>query len=304
MKRDLLQILDLTKEEILHLVNWGHRLKDLQKRGIPYRPLMTKTLGLLFEKPSTRTRISFQVGMYQLGGEVIFMSPAELQIGRGETVADTARVLSRYLDVMALRTYSHSTIEEFAQQASIPVINALSDRFHPCQVLADLMTIQEFFPQSEGLKVAFLGDGNNVAASWVNLAARIPIKLTLGTPPGYEPPPEVLQRAKEEGAQVEIVHDASEAVSDAQVVYTDVWVSMGQEEERQERLQALAPYRVTKELMALAHPEAIFMHCLPAHRGEEVMDEVIDGPQSVVWDQAENRLHLQKALLLMLLEQI
>ena len=304
MKRDLVQILDLTKEEILHLVDWGHRLKDLQRREIPYRPLTMKTLGLLFEKPSTRTRISFQVGMYQLGGEVIFMSPAELQIGRGETVADTARVLSRYLDVMALRTYSHSTIEEFAQQASIPVINALSDRFHPCQVLADLMTIQEFFPQSEGLKVAFLGDGNNVAASWVNLAARIPIKLTLGIAPGYEPPPEILQRAKEEGAQVEIVHDASEAVSDAQVVYTDVWVSMGQEEERQERLQALAPYRVTKELMALAHPEAIFMHCLPAHRGEEVVDEVIDGPQSVVWNQAENRLHLQKALLLMLLEQI
>lgn len=304
MKRDLLQILDLSKEEILHLVDWGHRLKDLQRRRIPYRPLITKSLGLLFEKPSTRTRISFQVGMYQLGGEVIFMSPGELQIGRGETVADTARVLSRYLDVIALRTYSHSTIEEFAQHASIPVINALSDSFHPCQVLADLMTIQESFPKVEGLKVAFLGDGNNVAASWLNLAARMPIKLTLGIAPGYEPPPEVLQRAKEEGAQVEIVHDPSEAVKDAQVVYTDVWVSMGQEKERQGRLQALAPFRVTKDLMSKAHPEAIFMHCLPAHRGEEVVDEVIDGPQSVVWNQAENRLHLQKALLLMLLEQI
>ncbi len=239
-----------------------------------------------------------------MGGEVVFMNPGELQLGRGETVADTARVLSRYLDVMALRTYAHSTIEEFAQHASIPVINALSDRFHPCQVLADLMTIQESFPQWEGLKVVFLGDGNNVAASWVNLAARIPIKLTLGIVPNYEPPPEVLQRAKEEGAQVEVVHDPSDAVKDAQVVYTDVWVSMGQDKKRQEKLQALAPYRVTKDLMSKAHPEATFMHCLPAHRGEEVMDEVIDGPQSVVWDQAENRLHLQKALLLMLLEQI
>jgi ornithine carbamoyltransferase len=304
MKRDLVQILDLTKEEVLHLVDWGHRLKDLQRKAIPYRPLTGKILGLLFEKPSTRTRISFQGGMYQLGGEVVFMNPGELQLGRGETVADTARVLSRYLDVMALRTYAHSTIEEFAQHASIPVINALSDGFHPCQVLADLMTIQESFPQWEGLKVVFLGDGNNVAASWVNLAARIPIKLTLGIAPNYEPPPEVLQRAKEEGAQVEIARDPSEAVKDAQVVYTDVWVSMGQDKERQEKLQALAPYRITKDLMSKAHPEATFMHCLPAHRGEEVMDEVIDGPQSVVWDQAENRLHLQKALLLMLLEQI
>ncbi len=304
MKRDLLQILDFTKEEVLQLVDWGHRLKNLQERAIPYRPLIGKTLGLLFEKPSTRTRASFQVGMYQLGGDVVFMNPGELQLGRGETVADTAKVLSRYLDVVALRTYTHFTIEEFAQHASIPVINALSDKFHPCQVLADLITIQESFSQLEGLKIVFLGDGNNVASSWVNLAARVPIKLTLGIAPGYEPPPEVLQRAKEEGAQVEIIHDPSKAVKDAQVVYTDVWVSMGQDRERQEKLRALAPYQVTKDLISKAHPKAIFMHCLPAHRGEETVDEVIDGPQSVVWDQAENRLHLQKALLLTLLEQI
>ncbi len=304
MKRDLLSILDLSREEILHLVDWSLKLKDLQKRGIPHRPLMGKTLGLLFEKPSTRTRVSFQAGMYQLGGEVIFMSPSELQIGRGETVADTARVLSRYLDIMALRTYRHQTIEEFAAHASIPVINALSDRFHPCQILADLVTIQETLGDWKGIRVAFVGDGNNVATSWVNLAARVDIEVVLATPPGYEPPEEVVSKARDEGARVEIVHDPSQAVKGAKVIYTDVWVSMGQDKERQERLKAFAPFQVTPQLMKLADTGAIFMHCLPAHRGEEVVDEVIDGPASVVWDQAENRLHLQKALILMLLEHI
>ncbi len=304
MKRDLLSILDLSREEILHLVDWSLKLKDLQKRGIPHRPLLGKTLGLLFEKPSTRTRVSFQAGMYQLGGEVIFMSPSELQIGRGETVADTARVLSRYLDIMALRTYRHQTIEEFAAHASIPVINALSDRYHPCQILADLVTIQETLGNWEGIKVAFVGDGNNVATSWVNLAARVDIEVVLATPPGYEPPEEVVSKARDEGARVEIVHDPSQAVKGAKVIYTDVWVSMGQDKERQERLKAFAPFQVTPQLMKLADTGVIFMHCLPAHRGEEVVDEVIDGPASVVWDQAENRLHLQKALILMLLEHI
>ncbi len=304
MKRDLLSVLDLSREEILHLLDWTLKLKDLQKRCIPHRPLVGKTLGLLFEKPSTRTRISFQAGMYQLGGEVIFMIPSELQIGWGETIADTARVLSRYLDIMALRTYSHQTIEEFAHHSSIPVINALSDRFHPCQILADLVTITEALGDWKGVKVAFVGDGNNVAASWINLAARLDIEVVLATPPGYQPPRDVVDRAREEGARVEVLHDAYQAVQGAQVVYTDVWVSMGQDQEREERLRAFAPFQVTPRLMEVAAPGAIFMHCLPAHRGEEVVDEVIDGPASVVWDQAENRLHLQKALILMLLEQI
>ena len=299
-----MSILDLSQEEILHLLNWSLKLKDLQRRRIPHRPLMGKTLGLLFEKPSTRTRISFQAGMYQLGGEVIFMSPSELQIGRGETIADTARVLSRYLDIMALRTYRHETIEEFARHASIPVINALSDLFHPCQILADLVTIQETLGEWKGIRVAFVGDGNNVATSWVNLAARLDIEVIIASPLGYEPPEEVVSSAKEEGAKVEIVHDAFQAVKGAKVVYTDVWVSMGQDQERKERLKAFAPFQVTPSLMEAAAPGAIFMHCLPAHRGEEVVDQVIDGPASVVWDQAENRLHLQKALILMLLEHI
>ncbi len=304
MKRDLLEITDLSREEIRWLIDWARRLKDQQRRAISYRPLVGKTLGLLFEKPSTRTRVSFQTGMYQLGGDVVFMSPQELQLGRGETVEDTARVLSRYLDVLALRTYSHSTIEIFARHASIPVINALSDKFHPCQVLADLMTIQEVFPELEDTKVVFVGDGNNVASSWVNLAIRIPIRLTLAVPPGYEPPADLIEQAKRSGARVEILHDPLEAVDGAHVVYTDVWVSMGQDRERRERIRIFTPYRVTPSLMSMAHPSAIFMHCLPAHRGEEVVDEVIDGSQSVVWEQAENRLHLQKALLLFLLGQI
>ena len=304
MKKDLLCILDLSQEEILHLLEWTLKLKDLQKRGIPHRPLVGKSLGLLFEKPSTRTRVSFQAGMYQLGGEVIFMSPSELQIGRGETISDTARVLSRYLDIIALRTYRHETIEEFATHASIPVINALSDRFHPCQVLADLVTIQEALGNWRGIKVAFVGDGNNVAASWANLAARVDIEVVLATPKGYEPPKEVMEAARREGAKVKMASEVQEAVKGAQVVYTDVWVSMGQDKEREERLRAFAPYQVTPQLMEMADSGAIFMHCLPAHRGEEVVNEVIDGPSSVVWDQAENRLHLQKALMLMLLEQI
>jgi len=304
MKKDLLCILDLSQEEILHLLEWTLKLKDLQKRGIPHRPLVGKSLGLLFEKPSTRTRVSFQAGMYQLGGEVIFMSPSELQIGRGETISDTARVLSRYLDIIALRTYRHETIEEFATHASIPVINALSDRFHPCQVLADLVTIQEALGNWRGIKVAFVGDGNNVAASWANLAARVGIEVVLATPKGYELPKEVMEAARREGAKVKMASEVQEAVKGAQVVYTDVWVSMGQDKEREERLRAFAPYQVTPQLMEMADSGAIFMHCLPAHRGEEVVNEVIDGPSSVVWDQAENRLHLQKALMLMLLEQI
>ena len=304
MKRDLLCILDLSGDEILHLLEWAVKLKDLQRRGIPHRPLVGKTLGLLFEKPSTRTRVSFQAGMYQLGGEVIFMSPSELQIGRGETIADTARVLSRYLDIIALRTYSHKTIEEFASHASIPVINALSDLYHPCQILADLVTIKESLGDWKGIKVAFIGDGNNVAASWANLAARLEMEVWFATPPGYEPPHDVVERAQKEGARIRVVHEALQAVEGAQVVYTDVWVSMGQDREREERLRAFAPFRVSPQLMEKANPGAIFMHCLPAHRGEEVTDEVIDGPASVVWDQAENRLHLQKALVLMLLEQI
>lgn len=304
MGKDLLTITDLSKKEIKDLLEEAHTLKKKTKRGIPYRPLIGKTLGMLFEKPSTRTRISFQAGMYQLGGEVVFMSPKELQLGRGETIADTARVLSRYLDILALRTFSHSTIEEFAKYSSIPVINALSDLYHPCQVLADLLTIKEKFGHYKGLKVAFVGDGNNVANSWINLATRIEIELDIATPEGYEPVKEVVRRARAGGAKVKIGHEPVNAVRAAQVVYTDVWVSMGQDAEREERLKAFGPFQVTPEMMKMADSGAIFMHCLPAHRGEEVKEGVIDGPRSVVWDQAENRLHLQKALMIRLLEQL
>jgi len=300
MKRDLLKITDFSKEEVEDLIEEAFALKSKTKIGIPYRPLVGKTLGLLFEKPSTRTRLSFQAGMYQLGGEVIFMSPKELQLRRGETIADTARVISRYLDIIAVRTFSHSTIEEFAKYSTIPVINALSDLYHPCQVLADLLTIKEKFGSYNGIKVAFVGDGNNVANSWINLASLIDIELHIATPEGYEPPHEVLEKAK--GKKVFLTHDPKKAVAGAQVVYTDVWISMGQDEEKEKRLKDFCGFQVNEELMASAASCAIFMHCLPAHRGEEVKNEVIDGPHSVVWDQAENRLHLQKALIIKLLE--
>ena len=254
---------------------------------------------MVFAKSSTRTRVSFEVGMYQLGGQALFLSAADIQLGRGETIADTARVLSRYLDAVMIRTFAQGDVAEFAAAGSIPVINGLTDRYHPCQVMADLMTVREERGSLDGLIVAWIGDGNNMANSWLNAAAALGFELRLATPPEYEPNREDLARAAE-ATEAILVRDLDEAVRGAHVVTTDVWASMGQEEEAAQRREAFEGYRVDARLMGLSD-NGIFLHCLPAHRGEEVTDEVIDGPRSRVWDEAENRLHLQKALLLTLM---
>ncbi len=256
---------------------------------------------MIFRKSSTRTRVSFEVGIFQLGGHGLFLSDRELQLGRGESLADTARVLSTYLDALMIRTFLQAEVEEFARNASIPVINGLTDSLHPCQLLADLLTVrEEFGPGFEGLRVAWIGDGNNVANSWLNAARLLGFELRLATPEGYGPDPEVLARAVREGA-VSVSRDPREAVDGAHVVNTDTWISMGQEAEEEDRSAAFAPFQVTSELMDAARPEAIFLHCLPAYRGKEVSAEVIDGSRSRVLREAENRLHAQKALLLQLM---
>ena len=298
MKRDFVSLYDFSKEELLALLRRAKELKKMQKRGENYRPLEGKTLGMVFEKPSTRTRVSFEVGMYQLGGHALFLSSQEMQLGRGETVADTARILSRYVDGIMIRTFSHRNVEEMARFATVPVINGLSDLLHPCQILSDIFTIWEKLGRYEGVKVAYIGDGNNVANSWINGALRMGMELWVASPPDYEPDGEILRRAKDENPQsVHLTHDPREAARGAQVLYTDVWTSMGQEEEQERRREAFRPYQLNRELVDLAEEGALVMHCLPAHRGEEITDEVMDGPQSVVFDQAENRLHVQKAIL-------
>ncbi|MBW1660019.1 MAG: ornithine carbamoyltransferase [Deltaproteobacteria bacterium] len=299
MKRDLLTLLDLTREEILYIVKEGERLKDLQKRGISHRFLEGRTIAMVFEKPSTRTRVSFEVGIAQLGATPVVLHAGEMQLGRGETVEDTSRVLSRYVDGIMIRAYSHQAVETLAKASTVPVINGLTDATHPCQILSDLLTIYEQKGSVEGMTVAYVGDGNNVAHSWILAAGRLDFSLRLGCPKGYEPDPEFLAKVPPE--RVKLFHDPLEAVAGADVVYTDVWASMGQEEEAQKRLRDFEGYQVTSELMSRAKEDAVFMHCLPAHRGQEVAAEVIDGPQSIVFDQAENRLHAQKAILAFLL---
>jgi ornithine carbamoyltransferase len=260
------------------------------------KPLAGKILALIFEKPSTRTRVSFEVGMRQLGGDVINLTSNDMQMGRGETIADTARVLSRYVDAVMLRTFAHSRLQEFAQYATVPVINGLTDSSHSVQLMADVMTFEEHRGPIAGQVVAWCGDGNNVARTWIESAARFGFTLRLATPKELQPPAEVVEWALAQGARIELVEDPAEAVRGARCVVTDTWVSMG-DDPQSARHNQLAPYRVTQELMAQAASDAIFMHCLPAHRGEEVTDEVIDGPQSVVFDEAENRLHAQKGVL-------
>ncbi len=299
MKRDLLTLLDLAREEILYLVKESAVLKSQQKKGISCQPLLGKTVAMIFEKPSTRTRVSFEVGIAQLGATPVVLSAGEMQLGRGETVEDTGRVLSRYVDGIMIRAYSHEAVETLAGAATVPVINGLTDTTHPCQILSDLFTIYERRGEVEGMTVAYVGDGNNVAHSWILAAARLDFTLRLGCPEGYEPAREIL--AKAPGERVKVFHDPVEAVKDADVVYTDVWASMGQEEEAQKRLRDFEGYQVTSDLMSHAKGDAVFMHCLPAHRGQEVSAEVMDGPQSIVFDQAENRLHAQKAILAFLL---
>jgi ornithine carbamoyltransferase len=298
MKKDLLNVYDLSKEDFQDIFTRSFELKALQKKGACRPSLKGKTLGMIFYKSSTRTRLSFEVGMYQLGGLAIFLSDRDIQLGRGETVQDTARIMSRYIDGIMIRTFSQESVEEFARHATIPVINGLTDLCHPCQILSDLFTIMEKKGTYENLKVAYIGDGNNIANTWINAAARLPFRLTLACPEGYAPDSTILERARKEAALgVELLSDPFAAAVDADVVYTDVWTSMGQEKEISERINAFQKYQVNGALLAGAKKDAIVMHCLPAHRGEEITADVIDGTQSVVIDQAENRLHVQKAVM-------
>ncbi|ANF98468.1 ornithine carbamoyltransferase [Paenibacillus bovis] len=299
--KDFVELSDYTAEEINFLIELAIELKRKQKAGEVYRPLEGKTVGLIFEKSSTRTRVSFEVGTYQLGGHALFLSKNDIQMGRGETIADTARVMSRYLDGIMIRTFGHENVTELAKYADIPVINGLSDLGHPCQVLADFQTIVEQKGKLKGLKLAYIGDGNNMAHSLMIGGARVGLDVYVASPEGYEPDPAVIkqceQLAAESGATVKVVRDPQEAVQDADVIYTDVWASMGFEEEQKIREQAFADYQVNEALVSHAKPDYIFLHCLPAHRGEEVSAGVIDGPNSVIFDEAENRLHAQKAIM-------
>ena len=297
MKKDLLTILDLSKGEILGLIRRARELKALHRQGQDPRPLLGKTLAMIFDKPSTRTRVSFEVGMAHLGGTTIYLERQHTQMARNEPMADTARVLSRYVDGVVMRTFAQERLAELARHADIPIINGLTDTHHPCQVLSDLMTIEERFGKIDGLHIAWIGDGNNMANSWITAALRLDLALRLACPPGYEPDAALMRRAEQEKRQVFLDEDPRRAATGAQVINTDVWASMGQEGEAATRQEAFWPYQVSVDLMTLAPPEAIVLHCLPAHRGEEITDEVLDGPQSAVWDQAENRLHFQKALL-------
>ena len=303
--KDLLDVAALSISEVEGLLTLAARLKEKQRRGISHPLLQGKTLGLLFQKPSTRTRVSFEAGMNQLGGHAMVLPMGDIQLSRGESVADTARVLSRYLDGIVIRTYDHAVVQEWASEATMPVINGLTDQSHPCQALSDLLTIKEKKGRLKGLKIAYVGDGNNVANSLIEAAAKMGMGIALGCPSGYQPDQHVVDRAQVEagrtGAVIELVQDPSVAVKDADVIYADVWISMGREREQARRLKVLAPYQVNSRLVSRAKPGAMVMHCLPAHRGEEITAEVLDGPQSVILDQAENRLHMQKAVLVELL---
>ena len=296
-KRDFLTVTDFSRDELTQLLERARLLKA----GVDRAQLTGRTLAMIFRKSSTRTRVSFQVGMSQLGGHALFLSGGDSQIARGETVHDTAKVLSRYVDGIMIRTFAHTEVEEFAGHASVPVINGLTDLLHPCQIIADLQTMAEEFGNEHASRtVAWVGDGNNMANSWLNAAYRLGFSMRLACPEGYDPDPEILTRAQGE-ADVVLTRDPSEAVRGADVVTTDVWASMGQEGESRERMVAFETFVVDEALMGQAAPAAIFLHCLPAHRGEEVTAGVIDGPQSRVFDEAENRLHAQKAILLELM---
>ena len=302
MKRDLISIGDLIRDELEEIFSLAQRLKADRHKGWSHPILAGKTLAMIFEKPSLRTRVTFEAGMVQLGGYAIYLSPQDIGLGTRETVPDVARNLSRWVDIIMARTFSHQVITELAQTATIPVINGLSDLLHPCQVLADCLTLIEHRGALEGLKVAFVGDGNNMVHSWLNAAVKLPFRFVLACPPGYEPDRTVLEQVRQSGAQVSVTQSVAEAVREADAVYTDVWTSMGQEEERAVRREAFNAYQVNAEVMRLAKSDALVMHCLPAHRGEEISADVLDGPRSVVFDQSENRLHIQKAIMVWLLQ--
>lgn len=299
-KRDFVSMRDV-RDDLVGLLELAASIKNRTKAGEPYEPLRGRSLAMIFEKASTRTRVSFEVGMTQLGGHALFLSPNDLQLGRGETIADTARVLSRYVDGIMYRAFKHENVRELANNASVPVINGLDDREHPCQTVSDLFTIQERKAPLDGLKLAYVGDGNNVCNSLLLGSAIVGMDMSAACPVGYEPDPELLREArhlaKDRGATIDVVHDPLAAVRGADVLYTDVWVSMGQEKEKAERESVFRPYQVNAKLLEHAKPDAVVMHCLPAHRGLEITDEVLDGPRSIVFDQAENRLHAQKAIL-------
>ncbi len=295
--RSFTRVADWSRDDLLAVLDLANELKRLQRAREEHHLLPGRTLGMIFQKPSTRTRISFEVGIYQLGGTALYLSAADLQLGRGETIKDTAVVLSRYLDAIMIRTFAQSDVEELAENASIPVINGLTDSSHPCQALADVMTIRERFGRLEGLKVVYLGDGNNVCASLMVACAKLGIDFVAATPAGYRPAEEAVRHAREAGGSVELVDDPRSAVAGADVLYTDVWTSMGQDAEREQRLHDLRGYGIDTDLVALAGDDAIVLHCLPAHYGEEITEDVLYGPRSAVWDEAENRLHAQKALM-------
>ncbi|MBS3983352.1 MAG: ornithine carbamoyltransferase [Dethiobacter sp.] len=299
--RDFLTVHDFSKEELNEILQFALQLKQEKKDGLEHHLLRGKTLGMIFQKASTRTRVSFEVGMYQLGGYALFLSATDLQIGRGEPVKDTARVLSRYLDGIMIRTFDHREAEELAAYADIPVINGLTDLLHPCQAMADLLTILEHKGKLAGLKLAYLGDGNNVAHSLLLACSKLGLNVAVASPKGYEMQPAIVAKAKDSavasGANIMLTTDPLEAVAGADILYTDVWASMGQEAEHQLRLQAFQHYQLNQELLEKAADNAMVLHCLPAHRGEEISDEVIEGRQSRVFDQAENRLHVQKAIM-------
>lgn len=294
--RHFLTLEDLDRDELLAIIRRGAELHRMHERGDVHQPLRGRVLGMIFEKSSTRTRVSFEAGMSQLGGSAIFLSPRDSQLGRGEPVEDTARVLSRMVDAVMIRTFAHDTVEKFARFSRVPVINGLTDSHHPCQLLADLQTFVEHRGNIAGRTVTWMGDGNNMCNSWIQAARLLDFRLRIGCPEAYAPEPDMLADER-----IELISDPRQAVSGAHLVVTDVWTSMGFEEEQARRESAFRPYQVTEALMALADPEALFMHCLPAHRGEEVSEGVLEGDRSVVWDEAGNRLHAQKALLEFLL---
>jgi len=302
MKSDFISILDIDRYELEELLSEAHQLKRQKRAGTPHLLLAGKTLAMIFEKSSTRTHISFEVGMNQLGGHALFLNARDMQIRRGEEIRDTARAASRYVSGMMIRAYKHETIEEYARYATIPVINGLSDREHPCQLLADIMTMQEHFGSTENLRVAWVGDGNNVCNSLILSTVLTGLEVTVSTPKGYEPDEDIVAKARSLGGKVTLIREPETAVKDAQVIVTDTWVSMGDEGEKDERINVFRDYTVDADLMKRASPDARVLHCLPAHRGEEITDEVMEGGQSLVWDEAENRLHAQKALLVRLLK--
>jgi len=304
--RDFISLHDYSQAELSCILDVAKNLKEAQKAGRPHAVLQGKTLGMIFTKSSTRTRVSFEVGMYQLGGHGLFLSGRDIQLGRGETIADTARVLSRMVDGIMIRTFSHKEVLDLAEFANIPIINGLTDLLHPCQVLADLMTIQEHKGRLAGLKLAYIGDGNNMAHSLMFGGAKMGLHVVIASPPGYKPDPVIVALAqadaKENGGCVEVIDDPLEAVRDADVLYTDVWASMGQEEEANVRKAAFEGYQINSDSLKRANQSAIVLHCLPAHRGEEITNEVIEGAQSVVFDEAENRLHAQKAIMALVMK--